>query len=224
MSQYNPLNWSQPRKLACLGFLSLTTTVFFAGSAGSDSWSYYAWDKKSEFEERKVGLWTFTYTVQYDHDDDDKEQNDYGMSRMSIDDDFTNWKALRANRGTTLTAMILGFFPTVLYLYEAAFNKRIFKLEVASGVLWLLAGLIGFAGSAYYDNKVKNNTYIKDDDDFDEEIECHMGCDLEFIAAAMSIGCAGLMFLYSRVAAEKNYSSASTKPPASAPPPMNLEP
>jgi hypothetical protein len=193
--------------------VSLATTIFMAGSAGATTWTSYLWSRKDEDITVEVSLWhTSSTTV---HTGDDDNESDFVMVRNAIDDDFVNLKAIKANRGTTLAAMIIGFFPTVLYVYEAVTNRRLVKCEAASGAAWLLAGLIAFAGSGYWEARAKNNPFMKENDDYDEEIPCHFGCDLEFIAAAMSIAVGGLMLAYTRVAVEKNYA----KPPTTDAPP-----
>ncbi|KAH8079192.1 calmodulin-dependent protein kinase [Aureococcus anophagefferens] len=150
-----------------------------AGSAGATTWTSYLWSRKDEDITVEVSLWhTSSTTV---HTGDDDNESDFVMVRNAIDDDFVNLKAIKANRGTTLAAMIIGFFPTV----------------------------------GYWEARAKNNPFMKENDDYDEEIPCHFGCDLEFIAAAMSIAVGGLMLAYTRVAVEKNYA----KPPTTDAPP-----
>lgn len=52
-----------------------------------------------------------------DDKDDNGEENDMDYARRAIDDEFTNIKAISANRGTTITGVVLGLFPTAIFAY-----------------------------------------------------------------------------------------------------------
>ena len=97
-----------------------------------------------------------------------------------------------------------------------------------AGVVWVLAGIIGFAGSGYWEKRMEANSFLdrgeweRLKDDYDEETHCHLGCDLEFVAAALAIAVGACMIVYSRFApglARAKVPSSDTKPDTAMTPP-----
>lgn len=158
--------------------LSVFNTIMFAGSAGATSWVQWKWSTNKEDKTMDVSLWHVQIHVQ---SKDDDNGNDMIITRREIDDEFRNMKAINANRGTTLTAMIFGLFPTFVFLYDVARNARNPKLELAGAVLWILAGVIAFIGSGYWEKRMESNSFLGMKqyenwaDDYDEESHCHYG-------------------------------------------------
>ena len=193
----------------------------FAGSAGSTSWVQWKWSDKDEDKSLEISLWHINVVRTQKEQDDDGDKNDMDWARREIDDEFKNIKAISANRGTTITGLVLGLWPTVIFAYDAARCKKHATGELVGGVFWLLAGVIAFAGSGYWEKRMEANSFLDRQewerwkDDYDEETHCHYGCDLEFVAAAFSVALGGCMVAYSRIAPEV----ARAKVPSAAPPP-----